>query len=105
VLTGVVVTDDDFSILIWNRRAEDMWGLRADEVKGQSFFNLDIGLPVEQLKAPIRACMMDAADGQAVVLDATNRRGKAIKCRVSCTPFINLDRPGPGAILLMEEMS
>ena len=105
VLTGVVVTDDDFSILIWNRRAEDMWGLRADEVKGQSLFNLDIGLPVEQLKAPIRACMMDAADGQAVVLDATNRRGKAIKCRVSCTRFINLDRPGPGAILLMEEMS
>ena len=30
---------------------------------------------------------------------------EAIKCRVSCTPFINLDRPGPGAILLMEEMS
>ena len=30
-------------------RAEELWGLRADEVVGQHFLSLDIGLPVEQL--------------------------------------------------------
>ena len=44
---AVVVLDRDFSIWVWNHRAEDLWGLRADEVRDRSFLNLDIGLPVE----------------------------------------------------------
>ena len=37
--------------------AEDLWGLRADEVEGQHFLGLDIGLPVEQLRQPMRAVL------------------------------------------------
>lgn len=103
VLTGVVVMDRNFKILTWNRVAQDMWGLQADEVRGESFFGLDIGLPIEQLKAPIRACMTDKSDGQEVVLQATNRRGKAIKCRVACAPFRGPDGEGQGVIVLMKE--
>lgn len=54
---AVVVLDLNFTALIWNHRAEDLWGLRSDEVQGQSFFNLDIGLPVKSLRRPIRACL------------------------------------------------
>src|SRR5262249_53325314 len=54
---GVVVVDRNLQIQIWSRRAEDMWGLRADEAQNKNFLNLDIGLPVESLKAPIRACL------------------------------------------------
>ena len=34
--------------------AEDLWGLRAHEVVGQHFLNLDIGLPFEQLRPLLR---------------------------------------------------
>src|SRR5262249_32301449 len=46
---GVVVLDADLTIESWNSEAEDMWGLRGDEVRGKSFFALDIGLPVSKL--------------------------------------------------------
>ncbi len=54
---GVVVVDPEFLVLIWNRKAEDLWGLRPDEVRGRNLLNLDIGLPVEQLKSALRACL------------------------------------------------
>jgi hypothetical protein len=37
------------------------------------------------------------------VLDATNRKGRAIKCRVSVAPLLGRGRGVSGAILLMEE--
>ena len=39
---------------VWNDRAEDLWGVRADEVRGQHLLDLDIGLPVESCAEPIR---------------------------------------------------
>src|SRR5205807_1972423 len=48
VRTAVVVVDRELHVIAWNHRAEDLWGLRGDEVKGQNFLNLDIGLPIEQ---------------------------------------------------------
>jgi two-component system CheB/CheR fusion protein len=42
---GIVVVNQDLYIQIWNYKAEDLWGLRVDEVQGQHFLNLDIGLP------------------------------------------------------------
>lgn len=51
---GVIVVDPKFTIAIWNAAAEELWGLRSDEVKGQSLFNLDIGLPVGQLRKAIQ---------------------------------------------------
>jgi two-component system CheB/CheR fusion protein len=89
----------------WSRRAEEMWGLRSDEVLHKNFLNLDIGLPVERLRAPIRACLAQDSEFLDLTLDATNRRGRPIQVRVSCTPL----GPGPdkasrGVILLMEEL-
>lgn len=54
---GVVVVNRELQIQIWNDKAEDLWGLRLAEVEGQHFLNLDIGLPVDQLRQPIRACL------------------------------------------------
>jgi PAS domain-containing protein len=39
------VLDADMGVLVWNRRAEDLCGLRQDEAVGQHFLNLDIVLP------------------------------------------------------------
>jgi two-component system, chemotaxis family, CheB/CheR fusion protein len=103
--TAVVVIDRAYSTLIWNHRAEDLWGLRSDEVQGQSFMNLDVGLPIAPLRGPIRACILGETDHQDVVLDATTRRGRAVRCRVTCTPLVNPEGERQGAILLMEEVS
>jgi two-component system, chemotaxis family, CheB/CheR fusion protein len=102
--SAVAVVDRGFGILIWNDKAEDLWGLRSDEVQGQSFFNLDIGLPLEPLRGPIRACLAEEANHHEIVLDATSRRGKAIQCRVTCAPLVSRDGEQRGVILLMDEV-
>ena len=40
-----------------------------------------------------------------VVLEATNRRGKVLQYRVTCTPLVGAERDTQGVILLMEEWS
>ncbi|MEA5462428.1 CheR family methyltransferase [Leptothoe sp. PORK10 BA2] len=101
---GVAVLDRQFNILTWNQQTEDFWGLRTEEVEGQSFWNLDIGLPVDQLREAIRACL-NGADRTEVVLETINRRGQAFTCRVTCTPLIGVDNQRQGVILLMERDS
>jgi two-component system CheB/CheR fusion protein len=101
--SGAIVIDRQFNILVWNPRAEDLWGLREDEVKGQSLFGLDIGLPVDRLKAVVRPCLSGVENQTDVLLDATNRRGKAIQCRIICTPLLSSNKEREGAILLMDE--
>ena len=100
---GVVVLDPGLQILIWNRRSEELWGLRADEVFLQHLMSLDIGLPLEPLKQPMRAIMTGESESYEVLLDATNRRGRAIQCQVVCTPLISTGAQVQGVILLMEE--
>ncbi len=100
---GVVVVDRDLMVLVWNQKAENLWGLRADEVRDRHFFNLDIGLPVGQLRQSIRACLAGEPSPPAVV-DAVNRRGKPIKCQVTCTPLAGPGKEPRGVIMLMEEV-
>lgn len=101
---GVVVIDNHFNILTWNYCAEDLWGLRADEVQRQSFFNLDIGLPVDQLRSPIRNCLAgESLEQEEIILNATNRRGRSIQCRVSYSLLVGTHQERRGVILLMEE--
>ena len=38
--------DAHLHIRLWSDEALDLWGLRVDEVRGQSFMSLDIGLEV-----------------------------------------------------------
>jgi two-component system CheB/CheR fusion protein len=99
---AMIVLNNDMGILIWNSKCEDFWGLRADEVQGKSLMNLDIGLPVQELRKPIRACLTGESDYQEVVVNATNRRGKAIQCRVACSRFVEDSKNHTGVMLLLE---
>ena len=51
----------------------------------------------------IRPCMSGEAKEQEVVLPAVNRRGKKIRCRITCTPLLTGKEKREGVILLMEE--
>lgn len=102
IKSGVVVMDNQFNILSWNQQTENLWGLRTDEVAGQSFFNLEIGLPVDQLRETIRRCM-SGADQLEITVDAVNRRGRSFRCHIICNPLIGADQIHQGVILVMEE--
>ena len=97
---GVAVVDPELRVLAWNPQAEELWGLREEEVEGKHLLNLDIGLPLERLRPLLRSCLGGEAGNQ--VLDAVNRRGKTIRCQVTCTPLRADDTGVRGAILLME---
>ncbi len=101
---GFVVIDRDLRVSVWNGKSTELWGIRADEAPGQHFLNLDIGLPVEELREPIRLVLSGVSPGDVLELAATNRRGKEFRCRVSLTPLV--DRVGDirGVILMAEEV-
>jgi two-component system CheB/CheR fusion protein len=102
--SGIVVVDSRINVISWNQWAVDLWGLRADEVIGQSFLGLNIGLPVEQLKGLVQACLVGDIDRKEVVLNAINRLGKAIKIQVVLTPLMGADGSRRGVIILIEEL-
>jgi len=72
-------------------------------VQGKNFLNLDIGLPVLQLKQAVRACLTGGEVPVDLAVEAVNRRGKPIHCRVNCAPLIGAGGETRGVILLMEE--
>ncbi|HYX62724.1 MAG TPA: CheR family methyltransferase [Burkholderiales bacterium] len=100
---AAVVVNKNLDVLVWNERAYDLWGLRSEEVQSKSLLNLAIGLPVKELRDVIRSVLSGDVDHKEIVLDAVNRRGKNIKCRVTCTPLLTSGKQRDGAILLMEE--
>jgi two-component system, chemotaxis family, CheB/CheR fusion protein len=101
VAAGVVVLDVDMRVRSWNRGAEDLWGLRADEVDRQPFFSLDFGLPISELHGPLKKCAETGRKSEPLILAAVNRIGRTITCSVTCSP---LDGRGGGVVLLMEEV-
>ena len=102
---AVAVVDRNINVMIWNRLAEDLWGLRSEEVKGQSLLNLDIGLPVAKLGNALRACISEAnREPQELLLKAVSRRGRNITCRVTINPLLGPKGECQGAIVIMEEM-
>ena len=105
IQSGVIVVDGELRVRAWNARASDLWGLREDEVLGKFLLNLDIGLPVEKLRQPLRDVASGEPHAPELVLPATNRRGKAFRCRMTISAMAGADGRAPGAILLMDEQA
>ena len=101
IRAGVVVLDDALRVRAWNAMSEELWGLRADEVRGQSFLNLDLGLPLDVLKRQIKAAVDGDLEQETIVVDAVNRQGRRMRCRVTCSRFED-ELNDRGGILMME---
>src|SRR4051812_43528910 len=101
--SGVAVLDRDYRVQVWNRRAEDLWGVRSDEVVGSQFLTLDIGLPVADLAQSIRAVINGEQSTIEKTLPSLTRRGRTVDCLVSVTPLRSADGGTTGVIILMDE--
>ncbi len=100
---GAAVIDAETRVLVWNERAADLWGMRSDEVVGKAFFDLDIGLPTDQITNMVRAVLNGDSEHGALDVEAMNRRGRHIRCHIIVHALVQSDRP-TGAVVLMEEM-
>jgi two-component system CheB/CheR fusion protein len=101
---AVVVLDHECRIKVWNAGAKELWGARSDEALGEHFLALDIGLPVAELRQPIRDVLSDAKQLATLTLPATSRRGKPFQCRVNVTPLHPFESvETSGVILVMED--
>ena len=103
VAAGVVVLDSDLMVRSWNKGAEELWGLRADEVRHQPFFSLEFGLPTGEVRGIVQQCLIGGRRTGPLQLTAINRIGRTIACTVTCSP-LKSGGDGEGAVLLMEEV-
>ena len=103
VAAGVVVLDADLTVRSWNKGAEELWGLRAEEVSNQAFFQLDFGLPTGEVRGIVNECLATSRRTGPVQVVAINRIGRTITCIVTCSPLKG-GSDGEGAVLLMEEV-
>jgi two-component system CheB/CheR fusion protein len=70
------------------------------------FLDLDIGLPVRRLEPAIAECLARQSEYAELELPATNRRGKAINCRVVITPLRgDAENDVRGTMIMMEEIA
>ena len=92
-------------VLPWNDPlSEATWGLREQEVVGRDVFRLDVGLDFERLREALLHAMHDGQVPAAFTLDATNRRGRPIRCRVRVNPLREGESQAAGAVVLVEEL-
>ena len=103
---AVAVLDRRQHVQLWNGEARGLWGLAAEEAEGQHILGLNIGLPMEPLEPLLRGALNGDGDRQQITLDAVNRRGRSIRCRVSCLPLCSMnDGEVTGVIVMMESVA
>ncbi|WP_418607648.1 PAS domain-containing protein [Georgenia sp. SUBG003] len=101
--SGVVVVGEDLQVLAWNSTAEDLWGVRSDEAVGEHFLNLDIGLPVDQLRQPLQNQIAGPAAGpERLEVEAVNRRGRRMRVRLTVSRLSVDSEPPSGAVIIMD---
>ena len=102
---AVAVLDRNQRVQIWNGKARELWGLPSEEAEDEHLMSLDIGLPVEKLRQQVRDTLTGKSQREEVVLEATNRRGKAFTCRVTFLPLgSGGDGNASGVIMTMEDV-
>ena len=98
---GVIVVDPQLRVSAWSRAATEVWGLREDEVRGENFLNLDIGIPTNQLRDPIREVLKGDAPDE-VMLKGHDRTGHPVESTISFTPLLGPGDEVQGAILALQ---
>jgi two-component system, chemotaxis family, CheB/CheR fusion protein len=103
---AVAVVDPEQHVRIWNEHARELWGLSPQEAENRHFLGLEFGLAVERLKPQLRRILSGQSEREQLSLDAINRRGKPLRCRVLILPLARgSDGAVTGAIIMMEPIA
>lgn len=97
---GVAVVDHEQRIQMWNDRAKELWGVDIDQVRGKHLLNLDVGLPLGELRDELRAGISGTTNEKR--LDARDRRGRDVVCQVRTAPLADASGAIAGAIVMMQ---
>ncbi len=100
--SGIVVLDNDLLVQAWNRWSENVWGVRADEVIGQHFLDLDFGLPAARLRDDLLRAVTHRTGADRTVT-GMDRRGRTVQCRVRIAPLSLPDGSSRGVMLIIED--
>jgi two-component system CheB/CheR fusion protein len=100
---GVVVLDRAGKVQVWNGESTELWGLRPEEVEGRLLQELDIGLPVAEIRDILDGATGPSAQPGSRRVEAINRRGRKFTCSVRALPLLTPAREVTGALLLMAE--
>jgi two-component system CheB/CheR fusion protein len=100
----ILVVDRSMRVQRWGPRAQDQWGLRNEEALGHPVLDLDIGLPVQMLSEPLRAAVSKGAIPKEITLDAVDRRGRSVRCRVTVRPVVGVSGTPEGAVIVIEPL-
>jgi two-component system, chemotaxis family, CheB/CheR fusion protein len=102
---GVVLLDGELRVVSWNRWSEHAWGLRAEEVVGEAFLGLDIGLPVGRLRDDLARMLAGGAPQAERTVEAIDRRGRPLHCRVRLFPLVHEAQAPHGVVLILEDVT
>ena len=97
---AIVLLNSHLLVEDWNSVATRMWGLEQDEVQGEPFFGLVLGLPLEPLQGPVRASPRPGAQPATLELTAVDPSGGSFTCRVTVVPIGG--GPDFSAMVMME---
>ena len=104
--SGVALVDGDLRVLVWSSRAEDLWGVRADEVVGEHLMDLDLGLPLEKLRRPLRAQLAEpGAQPHEQEMEAVDRSGRRVQVRVRISRLEDHIHAAPCAMVVMDDLT
>jgi two-component system, chemotaxis family, CheB/CheR fusion protein len=95
----VIAVDQAGHVELWNDAAKAMFGLDPSEVVGQVFADIDSGFPVADLADAVAESI--GGTRQDLTVDAHDRRGHPIRCRVQITPLVLDRRELHGAVLVV----
>lgn len=88
---------------LWNGGAERLTGLRAFEAEGRQLLELDLDLPVEQVRAALRS-VVDAGEVPGPVdVELTDRFGRPQRRRLTATPLLRRHGEVHGAVLTLAD--
>jgi two-component system, chemotaxis family, CheB/CheR fusion protein len=103
---AVVVIDLAQRVQAWSPGAEELWGLRQDEVLGTNFFTLDFGLPTREIAPALRPLLAGTERRrEQAVLTAVNRRGRELRVTVTPVPLMDALGQVTGILLMMEAVA
>ena len=98
---GIAVLDRELRVFAWNARMVEIFGVRPRDAEGKLFASLDIGLPVREIAAPLRAAL-EAKDESERTIDSKSPHGDTKSFRVRVSPLRG--EHIRGVVVLVEEV-